>query len=93
MAVAWFLALFVVLNVVYLLLIVHAHRVDAWTEPLPAAVFRRVVSGSLTAITALTLGIVVSLWVPLLAIGMAALSGAPYVLVMRGAPLRYRTWF
>jgi uncharacterized membrane protein len=92
-AVAPFLALFVVLNLVYLLLIVHAHRVGAWTEPLPAAVFRRVVSGSLTATTTLALGVVASLWVPLLAIAVAALSSTPYLLVMRSAPPRYRTWF
>ncbi len=92
-AVAWFLALFVLLNLVYLLLIVHTHRIGAWTEGLPSAVFRRVVHGSLTAIAMLALGIVVSLWLPVVAIAMAALSSTPYLLVMRGAPPRYRTWF
>ena len=91
-AVAPFLGLFVVLNLAYLLLIVRAQTVGAWSEPLPPAVFRRVLLGSLSAIGVLALGIVVSLWLPLLAVAMAVVSSAPYVLAMRRAPARYRTW-
>jgi uncharacterized membrane protein len=91
-AIAPFLGLFVVLNLVYLLMIVRAQAAAAWSEPFPPAVFRRVVQGSLAATAVLALGIIVSLWLPLLAVVMGATSSAPYVLVMRRAPARYRAW-
>ena len=91
-AVAPFLGLFVVLNLTYLLLIVRAQAVGAWSKPLPALVFRTVVNGSLAAVAVLVLGIAVSLWPPLLAVVMAATSSAPYVLAMRRVPVRYRAW-
>ncbi len=91
-AVAPFLGLFVVLNLAYLLLIMRAQAVRAWSEPLPPAVFRRVVLGSLATIGLLALGIVVSLWLPVLAVAMAVTSSAPYVLAMRRVPARYRAW-
>jgi uncharacterized membrane protein len=91
-AVAPFLGLFVVLNLAYLLMIVRAQAVEAWSEPLPPAVFRRVVQGSLAATAVIALGIIVSLWLPLLALAMGATSSAPYVLAMRRTPARYRAW-
>jgi uncharacterized membrane protein len=92
-AVAPFLALFVLLNLGYVAMIARAQRQGAWLEPLPSAVYRRVQRGFAAGTAALLLGVVLAFWVPLLALATAAVSGLPTVLIMRGAPARYRSWF
>jgi uncharacterized membrane protein len=92
-AVVPFLALFVVINLVALLWMVRAQAVGAWTEPLPSTVFARIVRSSLAATSGLALGLVVAVWLPLLAVVMAALSSAPGALIMHRAPAHYRDWF
>jgi uncharacterized membrane protein len=92
-AVAPFLALFVAVNLTYLSLIVRAQAVGAWIEPLPPAAFRRVVASAAAGTATLGAGIVVSIWIPLAALGLAAVSGVPMVLMLRTLPPPYRTWF
>jgi uncharacterized membrane protein len=91
-AVAPFLALFVLLNLTASALIMRAQVVGAWAEPVPPAVFSRIVASLLTATAFLILGIVVAVWMPLLAVAMAAFSGTPTAVIMRRAPARYRGW-
>lgn len=91
-AVAPFLTLFVVINLVAAALIMRAEAVGAWTEPLPPGIYSRTMGAFLAGVVALLLGIFVSVWVPLAAVAMVAVSGVPFVLVMRGAPAPYRAW-
>ncbi len=92
-AVAPFLAIFVALSFAYIGLIVRAHTVDAWTEPLPDGAYRRVVLAFLANSVMLVLGIVVSLWAPVAALVMAAVSSAPVLTILRTVPVPYRRWF
>jgi hypothetical protein len=83
----------VAVNLTYLSLIVRAQAVGAWIEPLPPAAFRRVVASAAAGTATLGAGIVVSIWIPLAALGLAAVSGVPMVLMLRTLPPPYRTWF
>jgi len=91
--VAPFLALFVVLTLAYLALIVRAHIVGAWTEPLPSPVFRRVVAAFSVGAATLLLGVVVSLWAPVPALVLAAVNSVPVMAILRTVPAAYRLWF
>ena len=92
-AVAPFLAIFVALTIAYIALIVRAQTIGAWTERLPDLAYRRVVLAFLANAATLLLGIAVSLWVPIAALAMAAVSSAPVFAILRTVPVPYRRWF
>jgi uncharacterized membrane protein len=92
-AVAPFLALFVVLTVGYLALIMRAQAIGAWTPPLPPGVHRRVIVAFAAGAVMLLTGVAIAFWSPPLALGMAVVSSAPTVAILRGVPTPYRSWF
>ncbi len=92
-ALAPFLSLFVVLGLGYIALIARAQAVDAWVEPLPTPVYRRTITAFALGAAILAIGVVVSFWVPWLALLLAVLQSAPVVLVLHRSPAGYRHWF
>ncbi len=92
-AVAPFLALFVVLTTGYIAMIVRAHAVGAWTEPLPTSVYRRTVTAFTIGAATLVVGIAISFWLPLLALLIALVQSVPVVVVLQRSPAPYRSWF
>jgi uncharacterized membrane protein len=91
-AVAPFLTLFVVLTLGYIALIARAHAVGAWTEPLPTHAYRRIVTAFGLGSGTLLVAVVISFWVPTLALLVAVLQAAPTVLVLAHSPADYRRW-
>jgi len=92
-AVVPFLSLFAVLSFGYVALIGRAQAVDAWTEPLPPAVYRRIWGAFAVGAATLLLGIAIAFWLPVLALLLALLQSVPVVLLLRRAPAPYRHWF
>jgi uncharacterized membrane protein len=92
-AVVPFLAVFVALTAGYVAMIMRSQAVDAWTEPLPTAFYRRVVRAFTSGALVLLAGVAISFWFPLFAIGMALVSSVPTIAILRGVPMRYRHWF
>lgn len=91
-AVAPFLGLFVLLYLVVVALVVRVHAVDAWREPLPPDVYVRLLRSFVAGIGVLVAGMVVAIWLPLVAVALAVVSGVPTVVLMRHAPPAYRAW-
>lgn len=87
-----FAAVFVLLIGLFLALVVHAQRVDAWSHVMPGPTFRWVVAGYASVIAVMTVASTVALWSPVVAMILLAGSNLPEVLIARRAPAGYRDW-
>jgi uncharacterized membrane protein len=92
-AVIAFLATFGLLGVTYLALIVRAQAMHAWQQPLPDSAYRRIRLAVGANTSLLVAGIGVAVWQPAVALGLALVSSAPTILLLRRVPLPYRHWF
>jgi uncharacterized membrane protein len=91
-AVLPFVAVFVVLNLLFVALIVRAQQMEAWTRPLPDALYPWVVAGYLVTVAVMSVAAIVSFVAPVAALVVLASSGLPEVVLARRAPVGYRDW-
>jgi uncharacterized membrane protein len=91
-AVLPFIGVFAVLNALFVAMVWHAQRQQAWSRALPAATFPWVVGGF-----GLTLGVTLiavaaaTMW-PVAALVVLAVSGLPDLFLAHRAPPDYREW-
>jgi uncharacterized membrane protein len=91
-AVLAFIAVFVVLLVLFVACVWRAQRAGAWVTPMPARTFRWVIAGFLVTIAVmLVAGVVAWRW-PVAGLAVLALSNLPEVVLARRAPDDYRDW-
>jgi uncharacterized membrane protein len=91
-AVLPFIGVFIVLVALFVAMVRHAQRVQAWTRPLPPATYSWVIAGFLVTVAVMILAGVVALFSPLAALVVLAVSGSPEQLLARRAPRDYREW-
>jgi uncharacterized membrane protein len=92
-AVLPFIALFIVLLFLFLLLILRSHAVAAWRRPLPDELFPWVRGLWILSLAGMVLAFLIALWVPVAGLIAAALNGAVVGVVMDlVAPPAYRKW-
>lgn len=91
-AVIPFLATFALLGVTYLALLVRAQAIHAWLQPLPDSAYRRILMAFGASTSLLVVGIAVAARLPAVALGLALVSSAPTVLLLRRVPSPYRDW-
>jgi uncharacterized membrane protein len=91
-AVVPFVGGFIVLNLLFVALIVRAHRTEAWTRRLPDEVYPWVLAGYLVTVAVMVVAVGVAFRSPVAALVVVALSGLPEVVLARRAPAGYRDW-
>jgi uncharacterized membrane protein len=91
-AVLAFVAVFVLLLLLFLWLTVHAQRIGAWTRPMPAPLYPWVVGGFAVTVAMMLVAAAITLWWPLAGLVVLAGSNLPEVLLARRAPSGYRDW-
>jgi len=91
-AVLPFMGIFAVLLVLFLALTVRAQRTGAWSQAMPAPIFRWVVAGWSAALLVVLAGAVVAVASPVAGLVMLVLSNLPEPFIARMAPEGYRDW-
>ncbi len=91
-AVLPFIALFLVLIGLSLVMVRHAQAVGAWRWPLTPTLFRWVQAGWLAAFAGLTVALLIAIWLPVGGLVAATLSGTAEALIGRRAPRGYSEW-
>jgi uncharacterized membrane protein len=92
-AVLPFIGVFVLLLSLFVASIHHAHRVGAWIQPMPDAVYPWVVASYLVPLAMMVGAAAITLVSPLAALAVLACSSLPEVVfIARRAPAEYRSW-
>jgi uncharacterized membrane protein len=91
-AVVPFIAVFVVLNLLYLWMMERAHRAGAWTDPMPAGLFPWIRAGWLLSGAMMMAALILAVWWPLGGLLVLIVSSIPELLLGRRAPAGYRQW-
>lgn len=73
-AVITFIALFVILNLLYMLFVIRAQQVRAWETPLPIRFYYWLVFQPIAGVMVLVIAGLLALWRPLLGLGVLAVS-------------------
>lgn len=73
-AVITFIALFVILNLLYMLFVIRAQQVSAWEPPLPTRFYYWLVFQPITGVAILVIAALLTLWRPIVGIGLLAVS-------------------
>jgi uncharacterized membrane protein len=91
-AVLPFTAIFLVLVLLFLWLVDHAHRRDAWAASFPARLYPWVVAGYAITAGAMGAAAVLAVWWPVIGLLVLAASSIPEAVLARRAPPGYRDW-
>lgn len=87
-----YLVLLCVVAILLLLLLVRAHAVDAWREPIPHGVYPWLLAGWGASTVVTLLALAVAFVVPVAGLVMMSLTWAVEALVAWRAPASYRDW-
>jgi uncharacterized membrane protein len=91
-AVLPYIAVLVVLSLLYAAMLVRARAVDLWRIQLPAGLFPWLLAGWAASIGVLVIAFAVAIWIPVAGLALLPLSGLAELLIARRAPRGYRTW-
>jgi uncharacterized membrane protein len=93
-AVLPFIALFMVLSMLWLALVLRAHAVGAWRSPMPAHVYPWLIADWLASIAALGVALLVAVAAPVAGLVVLAVASSVVALTMgRLGPTERRAWF
>jgi len=87
-----YLVLLSIVAILLLLLLVRAHAVDAWREPIPEGIYPWMVAGWSASAAVTLLALAVSLVAPIVGLAMMPLTWVVEALVAWRAPAGYRDW-
>jgi uncharacterized membrane protein len=92
-AVLPYIAVLIVISLLYAALLVRAHAANLWRVRIPAELYPWLLAGWAASIAVLVVAFVVAFWVPVAGLALLPLSGlAEFLLVARRAPRGYGTW-
>lgn len=88
-----FIALFVVLLFLFLMLVLRAQAVGAWRRPMPDGLFPWVRASWVLTTAGMVLALLIALWIPLAGLAAAVLNGTIVAVVLAQlAPPEFREW-
>lgn len=88
-----FIGVFLALSSMWLVLIVHAHRANAWRWPMPGHVFRWIIGDWAVSISALVVAMLVTLVDPIAGLVVLAVGSGTTRLVMARLGPERSSWF